>query len=86
MLLELIFIFLGISGILIRRNLFAIAFCFLLVFLGIMTWLVNLGDLQTAFILGFIFSLLMLTYSTMVVFVWRERGTLHIDEIQELRG
>ncbi len=86
MLPELIFIFLGFAGILIRRNLIAIAFCFQLVFLGIMSWILELGDSKTALILGFVFSLLMLAYGTMVIFVWRERGTLHIDEIQELRG
>ena len=86
MLLELSLIFLGFAGLLMRRNLIATGFCFQLVFLGILVWLNRLGVAPIALILSFVFGLYMLLYAVVVVFVWRNRGTLHIDEIRELRG
>lgn len=86
MLIEVGLIFLGLIGLLMRRNLIAIGFSFLLVFLGILLWLYRLQAPQIALILSFVFSLLILVYGAVIVFVWRNRGTLHIDEIRELRG
>lgn len=86
MLIEVGLIFLGLIGLLMRRNLIAIGFSFLLVFLGILLWLYRLQAPQVALILSFVFSLLILVYGAVIVFVWRNRGTLHIDEIRELRG
>ncbi|MEI6805497.1 MAG: NADH-quinone oxidoreductase subunit K [Myxococcaceae bacterium] len=86
MLLEIGLILLGFMGLLMRRNLIALGFSFLLIFLGILLWLYLLSATQIALILSIVFSLQMLLYGVLVIFVWRNRGTLHIDEIRELRG
>ena len=86
MLLEFGLIFLGLMGLLMRRNLIAIGFSFILIFLGILLWLYALKATQIALILSFLFSLQILLYGIVVIFVWRNKGTLHIDEIRELRG
>lgn len=86
MLLELGLIFLGILGLLMRRNLIAIGFCFQLVFLGALLWFIRAGAEQEAILLSFVFSLYTLLYTVVVIFVWRQHGSLHIDEIRELQG
>ncbi|MEI6790171.1 MAG: hypothetical protein WCK42_03205 [Myxococcaceae bacterium] len=83
---EIGLIFLGLMGVLMRRNLIAIGFSFILIFLGILRWLYLLQATQIALILSFVFSLQILLYGVVIIFVWRNKGTLHIDEIRELRG
>lgn len=79
-------ILLGLMGILMRRNLIGIGFSFILIFLGILVWLNTLHANSVALILSFMFGLQMILYAVITVFVWRQKGTLHIDEIRELRG
>jgi NADH:ubiquinone oxidoreductase subunit K len=86
MLTEIGFISLGLIGILMRRNLIAIGFSFALLFLGILLWLYRLQAHQIALILSVVFSILILVYGTVIIFVWRHRGTLHIDEMREIRS
>ena len=86
MLLEFGLIFLGLMGLLMRRNLIAIGFSFILCFLGILLWLYLLKATEIALLLSFVFSLQIMLYGVTIVFVWRNKGTLHIDEIRELRG
>lgn len=86
MFVEIGFILFGLMGLLMRRNLIAIGFSFITIFLGIVLWLHLLAATQIIFMLSFVFSLQILLYGIVVVFVWRNRGTLHIDEIRELRG
>lgn len=83
---EIGLILLGLMGLLMRRNLIAIGFSFVLIFLGILLWLFLLGATTIAFLLSFVFSLQLLLYGVIIIFVWRNKGTLHIDEIRELRG
>lgn len=86
MFIEAGLIMLGLTGLLMRRNLIAIGFSFVIIFLGILLWLHTLGAVQVALILSIVFSFQILIYGAVVVFVWRNRGTLHLDEIRELRG
>ncbi len=86
MYIEIGLILIGLMGLLMRRNLIAIGFSFILIFLGILIWLYALGANQIALVLSGVFSLQIVLYGAVVVFVWRNRGTLHIDEIRELRG
>ena len=76
----------GLMGLLIKRNLIAIGFSFVTIFLGVLLWLYLLSATQVALVLSIVFSLQILLYGVLVVFVWRNKGTLHIDEIRELRG
>lgn len=86
MFIEVSLIAIGLMSLLIRRNLIAIGFSFVMMFLGVLLWLYLLGATQIALILSVVFSLQILLYGVLVTFVWRNKGTLHIDEIRELRG
>lgn len=85
MFVETSFILFGIIGLLIRRNLIAIGFCYILIFSGLFLWLKALGAIEIAWLLSFMFSLQLLIFGAVSVFVWRNHGTLHIDELRELR-
>ncbi|MES2503982.1 MAG: hypothetical protein V4534_03805 [Myxococcota bacterium] len=69
-----------------RRNLFAIGFSFALLYLGIWLWMQRELPAATVLSLSFIFGLFIILFAVVVIFVWRNRGTLHLDEIRELRG
>ncbi len=84
---------LGICGALCRRNLLAISLCLHVAFLGIIlliaTCFVEHGDIKNislALILIAIFSLQMMFTGGLVIFIYRNQGTLHIDEMRQLRG
>ncbi|MBL4817820.1 MAG: hypothetical protein JKY15_01130 [Deltaproteobacteria bacterium] len=82
MFLEIALIVFGAIGLLTRRNLFAIGFCFQLIFLGILLLLTQSASLKIALSLSFVFGLFMLLFATLIIFVWRNKGTLHIDEVE----
>lgn len=87
-----ILIFLGVSGLVLRRNMIIIAFCSELVFLGVMLLLGALarsrGDVRLvaiAIVLVFGFALLNLVAFGVVILVYRQRATLNLEELRELR-
>jgi NADH:ubiquinone oxidoreductase subunit K len=86
MFIETALIVMGFMGLLMRRNLIAIGFSFVMIFFGILMWIYLLSATQIALILSIVFSLQILLYGVLIVFVWRNKGTLHLDEIRELRG
>ncbi len=86
-------IILGTCGALCRRNLLAIALCFHVTFFGILlfiaTCFVEYGEVKgvsLALILIVIFSLQMMFTGGLIIFTYRNQGTLHIDEMRQLRG
>jgi NADH:ubiquinone oxidoreductase subunit K len=86
-------VFLGICGALCRRNLLAISLCLHVAFLGITLFIsvcfAEHGDIKAvslALILIVIFSLQIMFTGGLVIFIYRNQGTLHIDEMRQLRG
>lgn len=86
-------VILGTCGALCRRNLLAISLCLHVAFLGIILLIAacfaERGDIKAvslALILIVIFSLQMMFTGGLVIFIYRNQGNLHIDEMRQLRG
>jgi NADH-quinone oxidoreductase subunit K len=84
---------LGICGALCRRNLLSIFLCLHIAFLGIVLFIsifwINQADTNGASIalaLILLFSLQMMFLAGLIIFIYRNLGTLHIDEMRQLRG
>ena len=87
-----ILIFLGICGMLLRRNMIIIAFCSELVFLGAILLLGALassrgdvGLVGIGIVLVFGFAVLNLVALGVILLVYRQRATLNLEELRELR-
>ena len=70
MFIETALIVIGFMGLLMKRNLIAIGFSFVMIFFGILLWLYLLSATQIALILSLVFSLQILLYGVLVVFVF----------------
>ncbi|MBH1988937.1 MAG: hypothetical protein I8H75_01100 [Myxococcaceae bacterium] len=83
MFVEISLILLGLLGLLVRRNLFAIALAFMLTFAGIACILTENKALDIAWLLSIVFGLQITLFGVLITFLWRHHGTLHMDEIKE---
>ncbi len=86
-------VILGICGALCRRSILAISLCLHVAFLGIILFLATcfaehggIKAISLALILIVIFSLQTMLAGGLVIFIYRNQGTLNIDEMRQLRG
>lgn len=86
-------IFVGLMGLILRRNLFFIALNCVTCFLGILLLAIpfsgaeQIADLDfNLLVLLLLFGVHWLLFCGVIVFVYRHRGILQLDALRDLRG
>lgn len=86
-------ILIGLCGLILRRNLFFIAFNSMSVFLGTILLSVNVGPLDlfssdtfATIILLFLFCIHWILLMGVLIFLYRSRGIVYLDVLRDLRG